>query len=126
MNKTPKSKQNADGGSMMRLVRDLTGLTPRKRDKILRMIDQLEDELDNSGLVMFSGNCTDQAILMHRETGIVLGRVDNLGVFLGGDIPTHQTADGIEYSYDISPTSGDFANAGSDARRAGIPNQQDG
>lgn len=93
------------------LVRDLTGITLRKREKILRMINQLEDELDDHGLILFGGGSNDGAILMHLETGIVLGHVSNYGVFMGGDLPLKWTADGIEYSRDLSPTSGDFANA---------------
>jgi hypothetical protein len=93
-----------------RLVRDLTGLTSRKRDKILRMIDKLEEELDDNGLVLFGGGSSDGAILLHRDTGVVLGHVSNYGVFMGGDLPLSWTADGIEYSRDLSPTSGNFAN----------------
>lgn len=108
-------KQPSPPRRQERLVRDLTGITPRKRDKILRMIEKLEDELDDNGLVMFGGNCNDNAILLHRETGIVLGHVANYGVFMGGDLPLDFAASGIEYSRDLSPTSGDFANAQSEA-----------
>ena len=75
------------------------------------MIVNLEDALDENGLVLFSGNCTDSAILLHKKTGIALGHVHGLGVFMGGDLPLRYSADGIEYSRDISPTSGDFVNA---------------
>lgn len=93
-----------------RLVSDLTGLNPRKRDKILRMIEKLETELCENGLVVFGGGCNDNAILLDRETGIVLGHVANYGVFMGGCLPLTWTSDEIEYSRDLSPTSGDFAN----------------
>lgn len=102
--------QNVTPVALDRLVRDLTGIAPRKRDKILRMIEKLEDELDDAGLVMFSGGSRDGAILLHRETGISIGYVGNYGVFMGGDLPLRYLPNGIEYSSDLSPSAGDFAN----------------
>lgn len=98
-------------GSVQRLVRELTGITPRKRDKILRMVERLEDELDDSGLVLFCGGTNDYALLVHRETGIQLGFVGNYEVFMGGDLPVNTLPNGIQYSRDVSSTSGDFANS---------------
>ncbi|MFT3992503.1 MAG: hypothetical protein QM680_13970 [Luteolibacter sp.] len=104
-------EQAAKPGCVKRLVRDLTGISDRKRSKIIRMIERLEEELDDNDLVVFCGNCNDEAYLMHRETGIWLGTVGNCSVFMGGDLPINRLPNGIEYSRDLSPTSGDFANA---------------
>ena len=108
--------QNTDGApdsavALPRLVRDLTGVAPRKRDKILRMMERLQEELADNGLVVFCGGGLDDALLVHEETGIYLGAAQGCGVWMGGDWSERQSAGGVTYNPDVSPTAGNFANS---------------
>ena len=86
---------------------ELTKVSKVKCRKILRMIAKLEEELNQNGLVLFSGFSQDDAILFHRETGIQLGHVGNFGVFMGGDASVYRH-DGVAFSPEISPSAGNF------------------
>ena len=97
-------------GCEKRLVRDLTGITPRKRDKILRMMERLQEELADNGMIVFCGGCNDDAILVHEETGISLGDASGYGVWMGGDW-NEKYYKGVTYNPDVSRTAGNFANS---------------
>jgi hypothetical protein len=92
-----------------RLVRDLTGITPRKRGKILRMMERLQEELADNGMIVFCGGCNDDAILVHEETGISLGVAHGYGVWMGGDWD-ERYHHGLSYNPNVSRTAGNFAN----------------
>ncbi|MCK9587753.1 MAG: hypothetical protein M0Q93_00135 [Terrimicrobiaceae bacterium] len=76
---------------------------------IKKQAEKLAEMLDANGLVLFSGGCNDFAVIIHRETGILLGQ-ESTSVWMGGDLNTDEK-DGVEYCPSISPTAGDFSSA---------------
>lgn len=57
---------------------------PLGTEAALRMMATLSEFLDRNGLVLFCGGCNDRAVLIHQESGLVLGQ-DSTPVWMGGD-----------------------------------------
>jgi hypothetical protein len=95
-----------------KVIRELTDVTPRELAKILRMMEELQNELYDSGCAVFCGGCKDDAVLVHEETGIKLGGVHGYGVWMGGDWNEKQSVLGVDYNEDVSSTAGNFEKSG--------------
>lgn len=67
---------------------------------------KLAEMLDKNGLVIFAGGCNDFAVIVHRETGILVG-YEKTPVWMGGDLNVDEK-NGVEYCPSISPTAGYF------------------
>lgn len=80
----------------------------KQQAKILKMLSCLSVELEKSGIVVFSGGCNDYAVLIHRETGMILGQ-DSTSVWMGGDLNVEEI-NGIQYCKTVTPSAEGFFN----------------